>query len=72
MNILMFLGGNCQKFTKEIQKFSDLRKSAIAKPNPIIFPIIFSSMNSLNLKRLSLGSFSVLAITNWLNTGSFP
>jgi hypothetical protein len=29
-------------------------------------------MDSLNLKRLSLGSFSVLAITNWLNIASFP
>ena len=32
MNILMFLGGNYQKFTKEIQRFYELTKNAITKP----------------------------------------
>jgi len=31
MNILIFLGGNYQKFTKETEKFYDLKKSAIAQ-----------------------------------------
>ncbi len=57
MNILMFLGGNYQKFTKETQRFSDLRKSAIAKPKRYSFSDYFLLNGFAKSKTAVTGEF---------------